>query len=54
MNEVGWRSLGDRVTPTLIVGALLAISGVAITQMKPALGQIEPKSHIAATSAYGP
>jgi O-acetylserine/cysteine efflux transporter len=28
--------LGDRVTPTLIVGALLAISGVAITQMKPA------------------
>jgi O-acetylserine/cysteine efflux transporter len=28
--------LGDRVTPTWIVGALLVISGVAITQMKPA------------------
>jgi len=28
--------LGDRVTPTLIVGALLAISGVAITQVRPA------------------
>src|SRR5271163_949167 len=26
--------LGDRVTPTLIVGALLAISGVAITQVR--------------------
>jgi O-acetylserine/cysteine efflux transporter len=41
--------LGDRVTPTLIVGALLAISGVAITRMKPAPGQIEPESHVAAT-----
>jgi O-acetylserine/cysteine efflux transporter len=28
--------LGDRVTPTLIVGTLLAISGVAITQVRPA------------------
>ena len=27
--------LGDRVTPTLVIGALLAISGVAITQVKP-------------------
>jgi O-acetylserine/cysteine efflux transporter len=27
--------LGDRVTPKLIVGALLAISGVAITQARP-------------------
>jgi O-acetylserine/cysteine efflux transporter len=26
--------LGERITPTLIVGALLAISGVAITQVK--------------------
>jgi O-acetylserine/cysteine efflux transporter len=26
--------LGDRVTPTLIVGGLLAVSGVAITQVK--------------------
>jgi O-acetylserine/cysteine efflux transporter len=28
--------LGDRVTPTLIAGAFLAISGVAVTQIKPA------------------
>ncbi|MES2195519.1 MAG: EamA family transporter [Pseudomonadota bacterium] len=27
--------LGDRVTPTLLIGALLAISGVAMTQMGP-------------------
>jgi O-acetylserine/cysteine efflux transporter len=27
--------LGDRMTPNLIVGALLAISGVAITQARP-------------------
>jgi O-acetylserine/cysteine efflux transporter len=27
--------LGDRMTPKLIVGGLLAISGVAITQIKP-------------------
>ena len=27
--------LGDRITPKLIVGGLLAISGVAITQVKP-------------------
>jgi O-acetylserine/cysteine efflux transporter len=27
--------LGDRVTPKLIVGGLLAISGVAITQVRP-------------------
>jgi O-acetylserine/cysteine efflux transporter len=27
--------LGDRVTPKLIVGALLAISGVALTQVRP-------------------
>jgi len=27
--------LGDRMTPKLIVGALLAISGVAITQVRP-------------------
>ena len=26
--------LGERVTPKLIVGALLAISGVAITQVR--------------------
>jgi O-acetylserine/cysteine efflux transporter len=26
--------LGDRVTPTLAIGALLAISGVAITQVR--------------------
>jgi O-acetylserine/cysteine efflux transporter len=26
--------LGDRMTPTLIVGALLAIAGVAITQVR--------------------
>ncbi len=28
--------LGDRMTPTLALGALLAISGVAITQVRPA------------------
>jgi O-acetylserine/cysteine efflux transporter len=28
-------SLGDRMTPTLAIGALLAISGVAITQVRP-------------------
>jgi O-acetylserine/cysteine efflux transporter len=27
--------LGDRVTPTLAIGALLAISGVAMTQVRP-------------------
>jgi O-acetylserine/cysteine efflux transporter len=27
--------LGDRMTPKLIVGGLLAISGVAITQVRP-------------------
>jgi O-acetylserine/cysteine efflux transporter len=27
--------LGDRVTPKLIVGGLLAISGVALTQVRP-------------------
>jgi O-acetylserine/cysteine efflux transporter len=27
--------LGDRITPTLAIGALLAISGVAITQVRP-------------------
>jgi O-acetylserine/cysteine efflux transporter len=27
--------LGDRMTPTLAIGALLAISGVAITQVRP-------------------
>jgi O-acetylserine/cysteine efflux transporter len=27
--------LGDRVTPKLIVGGLLAISGVAIAQIRP-------------------
>jgi O-acetylserine/cysteine efflux transporter len=27
--------LGDRVTPKLIVGGLLAIFGVAITQVRP-------------------
>jgi O-acetylserine/cysteine efflux transporter len=32
--------LGDRMTPKLIVGGLLAISGVAITQMRPAVRPI--------------
>jgi O-acetylserine/cysteine efflux transporter len=27
--------LGDRVTPTLVIGALFAISGVALTQVRP-------------------
>jgi O-acetylserine/cysteine efflux transporter len=27
--------LGDRMTPTLAIGALLAILGVAITQVRP-------------------
>jgi O-acetylserine/cysteine efflux transporter len=27
--------LGDRMTPTLAIGALLAISGVALTQLTP-------------------
>jgi O-acetylserine/cysteine efflux transporter len=27
--------LGERMTPKLIIGGLLAISGVAITQVKP-------------------
>ena len=27
--------LSDRMTPTLAIGALLAISGVAITQVRP-------------------
>jgi O-acetylserine/cysteine efflux transporter len=27
--------LGDRMTPKLIVGGLLAISGVAMTQLRP-------------------
>jgi O-acetylserine/cysteine efflux transporter len=27
--------LGDRMTPKLIVGGLLAIAGVAITQVRP-------------------
>jgi O-acetylserine/cysteine efflux transporter len=26
--------LGDRITPTLVVGALLAIAGVAIAQLR--------------------
>jgi O-acetylserine/cysteine efflux transporter len=30
--------LGDRMTPTLAIGALLAISGVAITQVRPVAG----------------
>jgi O-acetylserine/cysteine efflux transporter len=32
--------LGDRMTPKLIVGGLLAISGVAITQVRPAVRPI--------------
>ena len=32
--------LGDRMTPTLIVGGLLAISGVAITQVRPSARSI--------------
>jgi O-acetylserine/cysteine efflux transporter len=27
--------LGERVTPTLAIGALVAISGVALTQVRP-------------------
>jgi O-acetylserine/cysteine efflux transporter len=32
--------LGDRVTPTLLAGGLLAVSGVAVTQLRPAAGRI--------------
>ena len=32
--------LGDRMTPKLVVGGLLAISGVAITQVRPAVRPI--------------
>lgn len=32
--------LGDPVTPTLVIGALLAISGVAMTQMRPSARSI--------------
>jgi O-acetylserine/cysteine efflux transporter len=38
--------LGDRMTPTLIVGGLLAIFGVAITQVRRPLDQFEPASHV--------
>ena len=32
--------LGDRITPKLIVGGLLAISGVAITQFRPSVRRV--------------
>jgi O-acetylserine/cysteine efflux transporter len=32
--------LGDRMSPKLIVGGLLAISGVAITQVRPSTRSI--------------
>jgi O-acetylserine/cysteine efflux transporter len=32
--------LGDRMTPKLIVGGLLAITGVAITQVRPGVRAI--------------
>jgi O-acetylserine/cysteine efflux transporter len=38
--------LGDRMTPKLIVGGLLAIFGVAITQVRRPLDQFEPGSHV--------
>jgi O-acetylserine/cysteine efflux transporter len=31
--------LGDRMTPSLAIGAVLAISGVAIPQVRPALAR---------------
>jgi O-acetylserine/cysteine efflux transporter len=34
--------LGDRVTPKLIAGGLLAISGVAMTQVRPVFAQPRP------------
>jgi O-acetylserine/cysteine efflux transporter len=36
--------LGDRITPKLIAGALLAISGVAITQKDRAPDPFEPEA----------
>jgi len=32
--------LGERITPKLVVGGLLAISGVAITQVRPRVRSI--------------
>jgi O-acetylserine/cysteine efflux transporter len=42
--------LGDRMTPKLIVGGLLAISGVAITQVR----STARPSPVVATSEFGP
>src|ERR1700759_4180806 len=40
--------LGDRMTPKLIVGGLLAIAGVAMTQVRPSARQFEPGNRVAA------
>jgi O-acetylserine/cysteine efflux transporter len=46
--------LGDHMTPKLILGGLLAIFGVAITQVRSTARPIEFRSRVVATSEFGP